>query len=102
MFKQILGMMFVGFTVHSANAQEPTKGLCWEIYAGNKETAPYSALLLNKCDGSSWVLTKTAIADKQGKSTGSWIWRWSPLGTEQIEAVLTLPGGGQYLTTPNR
>jgi hypothetical protein len=55
----------------SAEAQETTKPLCWEIFAGAKDVAPFSALLLNKCDGSSWMFTKVALQDKLGKPSGS-------------------------------
>jgi hypothetical protein len=79
----------------------PPKDRCWEIYV-SKEAAPYLPILLNKCDGTSWILTKNPITDKQGRATGSWIWRWSPLGSEKDEAILSLPNGSQYLTTPNR
>lgn len=84
---------------HIANAQD-AKSPCWDIYV-SKDAAPYTPILLNKCDGTSWILTKNPVPDK-GKSTGAWIWRWSPLGSEKDEAILSLPNGGQYLTTPNR
>ena len=89
------------FATHPAIAEESTtKEPCWEIYPGGKEVAPFSALLLNKCDGGSYLLTRVGPTDKQGKSNGSWIWRWSPLNIERNEAILSLPGGGQYLTQP--
>jgi hypothetical protein len=99
-FKQLLGAIFVCSVLHSATAEESPKEACWEIVSGTKDAAPYTALLLNKCTGNTWLLIRTGLADKQGKPTDSWIWRWSPINAEQQEAILT-PSPGQ-LVMPNR
>jgi hypothetical protein len=76
------------------------KGPCWEIYVPN-QTQPFAPMLLNKCDGTSFLLTKEAPMD-HGKRTDSWIWRWTPLHTDQDEAVLSLPTTNGTLLTPGR
>ena len=79
----------------AASAQEATKenftGLCWEIYQGVNGVSPFNALMLNKCDGRTFILIRSNIADKQGRLTGSWVWRWAPLSIDQTEAVLSAP-----------
>jgi hypothetical protein len=72
------------------NSSAPN-GPCWEIYSGNKDAAPYAALLLNKCDGRSWVLVKDPAPVNQGKESDAWTWRWTPLNADQNEAVLSVP-----------
>ncbi len=99
LFGLLLSVASPAIAQEKNDALPTPRGPCWDVYPGNS-AAPYSAILLNKCDGRSWLLTKNAVADKQGKATNSWIWRWAPLGTEPDEAVLSLPGGGQSITVP--
>jgi len=81
----VLAFLFVS----PAKAQDIPKGTCWEIYQGTHEVAPYTALLLNKCDGNSYLLIKSTVADRNGKPSGSWIWRWSPINKEPAESILS-------------
>jgi hypothetical protein len=82
------------------NSPAPT-GPCWEIYMPN-QTQPYAPILLDKCAGVTYILTKDPIADRSGKRTDSWTWRWSPLHADQDEAVLSMPNNGGTLLTPGR
>ena len=97
-----IGLMF--WSVFPAHAQDAARGdfngqpkaPCWEIYAGTSNVAPYTAILLNKCSGDSWLLIRSGVTDKKGKGTDSWVWRWSPLNAESSEAILS-PAPGQVV-----
>jgi hypothetical protein len=66
--------------------QTPAESQCYEIYTSAKQ----DPLLLDKCKGRTWLLSKVALLEN-GKDTGTFTYRWSPLAVENIEPVLSIP-----------
>jgi hypothetical protein len=79
---------------HAAFAQsEP----CWDVVSPTQSAQPFTPILINKCDGKTWILAKESFPDKQGKPTGVYTYRWTPVMHEDGEAHLSVPhlGGAQ-------
>lgn len=57
---------------------------CWQIISAAQGISPGSLVLLNRCEGKSWILVKVGI--KSGAD--HFAWRWAPLFTQDGEAVL--------------
>jgi hypothetical protein len=72
-----------------AQAQTAPQGPCYEISAGNPNLAPYSPILIDKCTGKTWILSKVTL--REGKQ--DCVFRWSPVrvGDESSESVFRLP-----------
>jgi hypothetical protein len=65
--------------------------ICWEITTPAQGVVPEALILLNKCEGKTWIMTRVYLVDKQGKRTGGWVFRWSPILHQEDETILTLP-----------
>lgn len=69
------------------DASAPTA--CWQIIPGVEKVAPNGAILLNRCNGATWVLARTTTSPASGKSLEEYTYRWYPISLETKEAVLT-------------
>jgi hypothetical protein len=62
---------------------------CWEIIPGVEKVVPNGAILLNRCNGATWILARTATSPATGKSLEEYTYRWYPISLETKEATLT-------------
>jgi len=62
---------------------------CWQIIAGVEKVAPNGPILLNRCNGATWVLARTTTSAATAKSPEEYAYRWYPISLETKEAVLT-------------
>jgi hypothetical protein len=88
MIRFLLFTLLFAAVAFPALAQSTT---CWEITTPAQGITPEALVLLNKCDGKTWIMTRVYFVDKQGKRTGGWAFRWSPILQQEDETVLTLP-----------
>jgi hypothetical protein len=68
-------------------ASQPS-GACYEIIAGREATRVEGAILLNRCSGQTWILTRTHLA-----------YRWSPIATAETQ-VATSPSPPPKIRVP--
>ena len=87
-FRFFLSLLFVVAMSLPVFAQSSA---CWEMVAPPNGVEPEALVLLNKCEGKTWLMTRVFLIDKQGKRTGSWTFRWSPIATQENETILSLP-----------
>ena len=64
---------------------------CWEMSAPMKELTPFVLILLNKCTGRSWNLTRITIDEPTATVTGHYAYRWVPLDGDVSQAVPARP-----------
>ena len=62
-------------------------GSCYELIPGNN-TPPFTAILLNKCTGATWLLVREFVPD--AKATGSFTFEWHPLKVSEQPEILTM------------
>lgn len=62
---------------------------CWLIIPGVEKVAPNGPILLNRCNGATWVLARTTTTPAAGKTLEEYTYRWYPISLETKEAVLT-------------
>ena len=77
------------------SAQQPKPSsentACWEMSAPMKELAPFVLILLNKCTGSSWNLTRITISEPTAAVSGHYSYQWVPLDGDVGQAVPVRP-----------
>jgi hypothetical protein len=92
-------VMLTGAILSGANAQvsaqqpKPSSEntACWEMSAPMKELTPFVLILLNKCTGSSWNLTRITISEPTAAASGHYAYRWVPLDSGVSQAVPVRP-----------
>jgi hypothetical protein len=74
----------------AASAQEPSitppggSGVpCFEVAMLSQPGAPVGSILLNKCTGATWQLTR------EGDTQKAFTYRWHPIRVETTEAILS-------------
>jgi hypothetical protein len=70
-------------------ADAPPTPLCWEIVAGVEKVTPNGPILLNRCNGATWVLVRKTTSAATAKSLEEYTYRWYPISSEAKEADLT-------------
>lgn len=64
--------------------------ICFEVVAG----AGVGPILVDRCNGKTWLLTRDAVPGAKGAPSTSSAWRWHPLSYDNRELLLgPLPGG---------
>ncbi len=61
---------------------------CWQIVTGVEKVVPNGPILLNRCNGGTWVLARTTTTAASGKSLEEYTYRWYPISVELKEAIL--------------
>ena len=75
----------IGISAGGACAQASApEAACFEVLVGPSETKPAGAILLNRCNGQTWLLVRTYEA-----SRGSLIYRWSAIATDPASPKAT-------------
>jgi hypothetical protein len=85
----------------SAEAQEakdtqppaPTETtMCFTVVSAvSKDVEPASLVLLNKCSGATWLLTRVAVPKQKGSNRDIFTYEWAPLPIGQEAPMLTYP-----------
>ena len=77
------------------SAQQPKPSsentACWEMSAPMKELTPFVLILLNKCTGRSWNLTRITISEPTAAVSGHYSYQWVPLDGDVGQAVPVRP-----------
>lgn len=77
------------------SAQQPKPSsentACWEMSTPVKELTPFVLILLNKCTGRSWNLTRTTISEPTAAVSGHYAYRWVPLDGDVSQSVPVRP-----------
>ncbi len=60
---------------------------CFETISPAQGVEPYSLVLLDRCTGKSWILTRVFM----DKNANTWTYRWSPISVGDSEAHLSRP-----------
>ncbi len=92
-----VGIVALAFSSSAALAQDASPRApdasanpqCWQIIPGVEKVAPNGAILLNRCNGATWVLARTTTSAASGKSLEEYTYRWYPISLETKEAILT-------------
>jgi hypothetical protein len=66
----------------AARAQEPAPLQCWEITNPATNVEPYAPILLNKCTGKAWLLSRSDTQEATSSSRGTFAYRWRPITTD--------------------
>jgi hypothetical protein len=75
-------------TANAAGAPTSSAGFaCFELY----EQTGSLPMLLNRCNGATWILAQTDIIGKDGKDTLSFTYEWHPVNVDPNVAVLVQP-----------
>jgi hypothetical protein len=74
-------------------AQEAPTNPCWEVIAAGPNVAQRFPILINKCTGKTWLLTKVEIREGKSGLPGAYAYRWRPISTDDNGEVTisTLP-----------
>jgi hypothetical protein len=64
-----------------------TLGACFEVIRAQAKSYR-GAILLNRCNGDSWVLVRTHANDRQRLHPGSVAYRWQPIAMGRTETAL--------------
>jgi hypothetical protein len=75
----------------SESKSQSENQVCWEMSAPMKELTPFVLILLNKCTGGSWILTRTTTSAPTSTSSGNFSYRW-----------VALEGGGSQAGSSDR
>jgi hypothetical protein len=77
----------------SAQQSKPSseKTACWEMSAPMKELTPFVLILLDKCTGRSWNLTRFTVSEPTAAVSGHYAYRWVPLDGDVSQAVPVRP-----------
>src|SRR4051794_28072094 len=78
-------------TTSAAWAADATETPCFDVASAGQGAQPASMILVNKCTGYTWLLTRNALADDKGKVTGAFSYRWHPIAVGTGEAQLSYP-----------
>ena len=93
-FVMLTGAILAGASSH-VSAQQPKPSSenadCWQMSAPMKEMTPFVLILLNKCTGSSWNLTRITISDPTAAASGNYAYRWVPLDGNVSQAAPARP-----------
>lgn len=65
----------------------PADGACYEMFAAEINTLPGSPMLINKCTGQTYVLTRAPAK----KAAGGPTYRWLPIAMDDAPAVKAQP-----------
>ncbi|MET0631482.1 MAG: hypothetical protein ABWY47_17660 [Xanthobacteraceae bacterium] len=79
----MIALALTGVFADAVSAQEQ-RGACFDVLAGPAEMKPAGAILLNRCNGQTWILVRTYQAPAKG-SPGHFVYRWSALASDGIE-----------------
>src|ERR1700737_4325833 len=76
--RYLIAVAIIGLSAGGAFAQgSASQSACFEILAGPSRTQPAGAILLNRCDGQTWILVRTYEVPM-----GSLVYRWSAIGSD--------------------
>lgn len=75
-------------------------GACFEVIPAVINAVPYAPILVDRCDGRTWILTRGDLPDVKGHA-GAFAFRWHPLINMENEAVLTFPEPPKPMPAPN-
>ena len=89
----VVALMLVASS--SAMADEPVTKVqaanaCFDVIPMNGSAPPYGPILVNKCTGVTWLLTKAAVPTAKGKPA-AFTFQWAPLAIQQEMPVLSFP-----------
>jgi hypothetical protein len=79
----LMALTLTGCLEDKSSSTPPTQ--CFDIVQG-KDAVRH--IMFNKCTGETWMLTYVNLYS-EGKPTGEFTYRWSPLITESIEPHLS-------------
>jgi hypothetical protein len=76
-----------------ARAQESPTNPCWEVATPGPDVARRFPILINKCTGKTWLLTKVEVREAKSGLPGAYVYRWRPIATDDNGEVTisTLP-----------
>lgn len=76
-----------------AGAQNSPESRCWEVTAPAADVPQHFPILINKCTGKTWLLTKVNIREAKSGQPGVYAYRWRPIATEDSgePTLSTLP-----------
>lgn len=63
---------------------------CFDVIAASSEIAPAGAILLNRCNGQSWVLTRTYQAPAKG-NPAYFAYRWTAIAGDLLADARPAP-----------
>jgi hypothetical protein len=77
-----LAAAFLGFAAGGALAQgSASPATCFDVLAGPSEAQPAGAILLNRCNGQTWILVRTYQAPARSNP----VYRWSAIASDTAD-----------------
>ena len=73
---------------------------CFDIALPPANAAPYGPILINRCTGATWLLSRERAMDAHGKPTSMFVYRWHHLADVGAEAILAFPNPSKLPETP--
>lgn len=75
-----------------AQPPAPAAPLCFTVVSpASKDVEPASLVLLNKCTGATWLLTRVSMPKQKGSNRDVFTFQWSPLPVGQEAPMLSYP-----------
>jgi hypothetical protein len=85
----LISLALIGGTVDHALGQsqpESPTGACFDVIPAQAKSFPTAAILVNRCNGQTWLLVRTQT--DQRLQTGGFAYRWRPITIERAEAAV--------------
>ncbi len=81
----LLNIGLIVFILVLVNFTDQFRSSCYEIFPAEGDTRQ---IMLNKCEGKSWMLVHAPIGDESGKKTDKFTYIWMQLShTEEMPAL---------------
>jgi hypothetical protein len=84
-FLSVLGALTLGSAVASTEAlAQKAVGLgpnsmCFMVVPAPANVAPFTLMKVDRCTGTTWVLSRRPIPDPSGKPSTAGVWHWTPV-----------------------
>jgi hypothetical protein len=91
----LIGLMLIGVPLGPAIAQSQTErpmGACFDVTPAQVKPSLTGVILLNRCNGGTWLLVRTHETDQHLQTSG-FVYRWRPIAIDRAEEAIQLPPG---------
>jgi hypothetical protein len=80
----------LGRAIAQSEAERPTVA-CFEVTLRQAKPSLTDAILLNRCNGETWLLVRTHKTDQLLQTTSGFVYRWRPIAIDRVEKAIQLP-----------
>jgi hypothetical protein len=83
----LIGLMLIGVPLNRASAQTLTErptGACFDITPAQARPSLTGVILLNRCNGETWLLVRTHETTQRLQTSG-FVYRWRPIAIDGVD-----------------